>query len=108
MTVFRGGEAIEGFLEEFDEWLSESVDVYLLGGSAMTVRGLQDQTKDIDLALGVVADFEYVRNSVRRRGFEVVGEPTEPFENVGKTLELRHPDRGLEVDLFERQVVGKV
>ncbi|MFC6993897.1 hypothetical protein ACFQH3_20575 [Haladaptatus sp. GCM10025707] len=50
MTVFRGGEAIKAFLEEFDSWLSESVTVYLLGGSAMTVRGLKDQTEDIDLA----------------------------------------------------------
>lgn len=39
MTVFKGGEAIKEFLEEFDSWLSESVTVYLLGGSAMTVRG---------------------------------------------------------------------
>jgi len=52
MTMFKGGEAIEAFLEEFDDWLSESVTVYLLGGSAMTVHGLKDQTEDIDLALG--------------------------------------------------------
>ena len=42
MTVFKGGEAIKEFLEEFDSWLSESVTVYLLGGSAMTVRGVND------------------------------------------------------------------
>jgi len=60
MTVFKGGEAIKEFLEEFDSWLSESVTVYLLGGSAMTVRGLKDQTEDIDLAVGVVSEFEHV------------------------------------------------
>ncbi|MFP9062021.1 hypothetical protein ACLI4R_16040 [Natrialbaceae archaeon A-chndr2] len=31
MTVFKGGEAIKEFLEEFDSWLSESVTVYLFG-----------------------------------------------------------------------------
>lgn len=36
MTVFSGGQAIKEFLSEFDNWLSESVTVYLLGGSAMT------------------------------------------------------------------------
>ncbi|WP_435118830.1 hypothetical protein [Halolamina sp. C58] len=36
MTVFKGGEAIKAFLEEFDSWLSEPVTVYLLRGSAMT------------------------------------------------------------------------
>lgn len=108
MTTFSGEEAVEEFLEEFDGWLSESVEVYLLGGSAMTVRGLQDQTEDIDLALGVAAHFEYVRQSVRNRGFEVVREPTKSFEGVGKTLELRHPEREFHLDLFERQIVGKV
>ena len=108
MTVFTGGEAITEFLAEFDEWLSESVTVYLLGGSAMTVHGLKDQTDDIDLALAVATEFEYVQQALHQHGFEVIDEPTEPFDGVGKTIELRHPDRGLPVDLFERQVVGKV
>ena len=108
MTVFKGGEAIRAFLEEFDSWLSESVDVYLLGGSAMTVRGLKDQTEDIDLALGVVSEFEHVYQALQSQGFAVVDEPTDSFEGVGKTVELRHDERGFRVDLFERQVVGKV
>lgn len=108
MTVFRGGEAIRAFLEAFDSWLSESVTVYLLGGSAMTVRGLKDQTEDIDLALGVVSEFEHVCQTLQSEGFAVMNEPTESFEGVGKTVELRNEERGLQIDLFERQVVGKV
>ncbi len=60
MTVFSGGEAVRSVLEQFDDWLSESVRLYLLGGSAMTVQGLRDQTEDIDLAVGVTAEFEHV------------------------------------------------
>lgn len=108
MTVFRGGEAIEEFLEEVDSWLSESVTVYLLGGSAMTARGLKDQTEDIDLALGITSEFEHVYQTLQSQGFTVVDEPTESFEDVGKTVELQHDARGLQIDLFERQVVGKV
>jgi hypothetical protein len=108
MTVFKGGEAIRVFLEEFDNWLSEPVTVYLLGGSAMTVRGLKDQTEDIDLALGVVSEFEHVYQALQSQGFAVVDEPTESFEDVGKTVEFRNDERGFRVDLFERQVVGKV
>jgi hypothetical protein len=40
MTAFKGGDAIRAFLEEVDNWLSESVTVYLVGGSAMTVQGV--------------------------------------------------------------------
>jgi hypothetical protein len=108
MTVFKGGDAIKEFLKEFDRWLSESVTVYLLGGSAMTVQGLKDQTEDIDLALGVVSEFEHVYQTLTSQGFAVVDEPTESFEGVGKTVELHHDARGLQIDLFERQVVGKV
>ena len=108
MTVFSGGEAIKEFLAEFDGWLSEPVAVYLLGGSAMTIQGLKDQTEDIDLALAVTTEFEHVYQAHLQYGFEVIDEPTESFDGVGKTVELRHPDRGLRVDLFERQVVGKV
>jgi len=108
MTVFKGEEKIREFLEEFDGWLSESVTVYLLGGSAMTVRGLKDQTEDIDLAVGVVSEFEHVYQTLGSQGFTVVDEPTKSFEGVGKTIELHHEDRGFRIDLFERQIVGKV
>jgi hypothetical protein len=108
MTVFKGGDAIEAFLEEFDSWLSESVDVYLLGGSAMTVRGLKDQTEDIDLALGVVSEFKHVYRALQAEGFAVVDELTAPFEGVGRTVELQHDDRGFQIDLFEQQIVGKM
>ena len=108
MTVFRGSEAIKAFLDEFDSWLSESVTVYLLGGSAMTVQGLKDQTEDIDLALGVVSEFEHVCQTLTAQGFTIVDEPTESFEGVGRTVELHHDRRGFQIDLFERQVVGKV
>jgi hypothetical protein len=108
MTVFKGGEAIKEFLKEFDSWLSASVTVYLLGGSAMTVRGLKDQTEDIDLAVGVISEFEHVHQTLTSKGFKVVDEPTESFEGVGKTVELHHEDHGFRIDLFERQIVGKV
>lgn len=72
------------------------------------VRGLKDRTEDIDIALGVTDEFEHVRRSLRERGFRITNEPTAAFDSVGRTLELSHPDRGTQIDLFERQVVGKV
>lgn len=108
MTVFKGGDAIREFLDEVDGWLSEPVAVYLLGGSAMTVHGLKDQTEDIDLALGVVEEFEHVYQTLLEEGCTIVAEPTAPFEGVGRTVELHHAQRDFRIDLFEQQVVGKV
>lgn len=108
MTEFTGRDAVESFLAEFDGWLSEAVRVYLLGGSAMAVRGLKDRTRDLDLALAVTEEFEHVYRRLRNEGFVVEAEPTEPFENVGRTVTLAHAGRGLHLDVFERQIVGKV
>ncbi|MFC6964031.1 hypothetical protein ACFQJ8_20635 [Halocatena marina] len=74
----------------------------------MTARGLRDQTEDIDLALGVVSEFVHVYQTLKSQGFTVVNEPTEQFDSVGKTVELHHEEQGFLIDLFERQVVGKV
>ena len=108
MTVFSGSEGIKQFLEVLDGWLSKSVDVYLLGGSAMTIRNLKDQTEDIDLALGAVSEFEHVYRTLSEQGFEVTDEPTESFESVGRTIKLYNSGSGFRIDLFDRQVVGKV
>lgn len=108
MTVFKGEEAITAFLEAFDGWLSEPVAVYLLGGSAMTVRDLKDQTADIDLALGAASEFEHVLQALQDHGFSITDEPTATVEGVGRTLELQHADRGFHIDLFDRQIVGKI
>lgn len=108
MRVFKGSNAVRAFLSEFDKWLSEPVNVYLLGGSAMTVQGLKDQTEDIDIALAVTNEFKHVYTTLREQGFDVTDEPTASFEDVGTTVELHHADRGLQLDLFERQVVGKI
>ncbi|MDS0261020.1 hypothetical protein NDI56_16595 [Haloarcula sp. S1CR25-12] len=42
------------------------------------------------------------------QGFTVVGEPITAFNDVGTTVELEHTERGIQIDLFERQIVGKV
>jgi hypothetical protein len=108
MTIFTGGDAIRAFLADLDGWLSDSVDVYLLGGSAMTIEGLKDQTEDIDLALAVDTEFEHVFEALRRQGFAIADEPTVSFEGVGTTVELYQSTRDMRVDLFDRQIVGKV
>lgn len=108
MTTFTGSEAVQAFLEEFDSWLAEPVTVSLIGGSAMTVQGLKDQTEDIDLALSVVSEFQHVYETLQTQGFTVVREPTTAFDDVGTTVELEHAERGIQIDLFERQIVGKL
>ncbi|WP_276249126.1 hypothetical protein [Haladaptatus sp. YSMS36] len=56
----------------------------------------------------MVSEFEHVYQTLTSQGFAVVSEPTESFEGVGKTVELHHKERGFQIDIFERQVVGKV
>jgi len=48
MTVFKGGEAIKDFLEEFDSWLSESVTA--------RIRGLKSSGLRTTLPYSLMAD----------------------------------------------------
>ncbi|WP_266080633.1 hypothetical protein [Haladaptatus caseinilyticus] len=106
MTVFRGREAVVSFLQDVNDELNQDVAVYLVGGSAMTAHSLKDQTKDIDLVLGVSTEFEHLRDALLEMGFNIDSEPTAAFDDVGRTFQLSS-DMGVQVDLFEEQIVGQ-
>lgn len=65
-------------------------------------------TADIDLAVAVRAEFDHVSQALQAQGFSITDEPTASFEDVGTTIELHHAERDLQIDLFDRQIVGKV
>lgn len=108
MRDFTSGDDVQEFLNEADEWVSKPVTAYLVGGTALAVYGLKPRTEDVDLAFSVSEHFDHVRTALLDQGFSVVEEPTMNVENVGSTVLMEHETHGIQVDLFEQQVVGKV
>lgn len=108
MREFQSDDDVVAFLAEADGWLTRPVTLFLLGGTALAVRDLKPRTDDVDFAFGTTEQFQHVHDALLANGFEVRATPTEGVDGVGRTVTLVERDRGIEVDLFERQVVGKV
>lgn len=108
MREFTTDDDVKEFLEHVDAWLDEPVTVFLVGGTALTIRGLSARTEDIDMAFYVPAHFDHVHETLTTHGFTTIDEPTSQIDTRGRTVLLQHEDEGYRVDLFDRQVVGKV
>ncbi|CAM3018082.1 ArsR family transcriptional regulator [Halobacterium salinarum] len=57
-------------LEELGDHLETSVDVYLLGGGNLILRGLKDSTKDVDLVVAEGQTFFTIAESLQDLGYE--------------------------------------
>ena len=47
MREFTTDDDVKAFLEHVDAWLDEPVTVFLVGGTALTIHGLNTRTEDI-------------------------------------------------------------
>ncbi|MDL0131407.1 ArsR family transcriptional regulator [Halobacterium salinarum] len=57
-------------LEELGDYLETPVDVYLLGGGNLILRGLKDSTKDVDLVVAEGQTFFTIAESLQDLGYE--------------------------------------
>lgn len=78
-----GKAAIEAEFERLDHGLDSDMTVYLMGGGAMTFRGLKNATRDIDLLVPTRRDFETLRDCLRAQGYETVENPVAEYESLG-------------------------
>ena len=101
-----GREDIIQFLSTLDEWVTTEIDVYLIGGAAMTVTGLKDQTKDIDLVLASPEQYTAIKHALLNNEFTTTAIPTETEPTRGETIRLERED-GYQLDIFEHQIVGR-
>jgi len=98
-------DIVETF-EEIDSELQQDATVYLLGGGAMTLKGVKPATKDVDLLTPTNEDYRRIRSTLLNLGFEPV-EHTEPdYASLGATSVLQYNDG--HIDLFDRQVMSKL
>jgi DNA-binding IscR family transcriptional regulator len=61
-------EEIESLLKKIEEKLKEKIEVYLIGGANLVLRGLKISTKDIDLIVGK-NHYEALKNALIFLGF---------------------------------------
>lgn len=107
MRPIRGRDAIESEFEALDDLLDREMTVYLLGGGAMTFRGLKDGTRDLDLLVESRSDFERLRDRLCERGYEKVENPVDEYASLGAAIVLDR-DGACRFDVFDREVIRKL
>jgi hypothetical protein len=98
---------IEAEFEALDNALETDMTVYLMGGGAMTFRGLKNATRDLDLLVSSRRDFELLHDLLRARGYETVENPVDEYASLGAALMLDKDDE-CRFDLFDREVIRKL
>jgi len=100
-------EYIESELERVGRQLEIELTVYLIGGGAMSFRGLKETTKDIDLIVTDGDDLRVLQAVLLDNGYDIVKEPGEEYDDLGAQRILENDD-GCRIDIFNQQVIDKL
>ena len=94
-------------LAEAGKICTKKIQVYLVGGGAMAIRGEKDATKDVDLILEHEEDAEELGGALISLGFEVNIQP--PMECQGLVdAKIMTALIGMRVDIFVKTVCHKL
>lgn len=107
MRPIRDRDAITAVFELLDDGLDGEMTVYLLGGGAMTFRGLKSGTRDVDLLVASRNDFDRLRELLYARGYEKVDDPVDEYTALGAALILDQEGE-CRFDIFDREVIRKL
>ena len=98
--------------EELDEWLAkvganivEPVNAYMIGGYALSFKGLKAATKDIDIILALQQDFNVFDKAMKATGFKSMAEKESEFYATALAVYVK--DDNSRIDVFLNQV-GKM
>jgi predicted transcriptional regulator len=94
-------------LEALGEQLEAPVDVYLLGGGNLILRGLKDSTKDVDLVVEDGQTFVAVAETLQDQGYEERGDLEAAYTQLDPSLVLEK-EGFPRWDIFVETVAGQL
>lgn len=94
-------------LDELGESLETPVNVYLLGGGNLILRGLKDSTKDIDLVVEDRETFLTLAESLRDLGYEERGDLERAYDQLDPSIVLEK-EGFPRWDIFVETVAGSL
>ena len=107
-SVKKFGEAdLIDALDDIGSKLKKKVQIYLIGGCAMTFLGAKAATKDIDLVVTSSRESDDLIKAMRDSGFEHVNKLTREYQALDATVIMQRPDK-MRFDVFARKVCGKL
>ncbi len=96
-----GKDYIYKELKKLDGALEEQLRIYLIGGGNMSLLGLKNATRDIDVILNKEEELAILKNALLRCGYEEKYLPL--YEKMGSRLVMENDD-GFRWDVFVKVV----
>lgn len=96
--------AIRAQFDELASLLTADLTVYLIGGGALTLQGLKNATKDIDLVVTERAQLRQLRTSLETTGYSAPDDIEDAYDRLDTAFILENEQRRF--DVFYRQVAG--
>ncbi|MFH1848759.1 MAG: hypothetical protein ABH879_01080 [archaeon] len=95
---------LENWLKEIAGFLDRDCSIYLIGGCAMSFRGLKPATKDVDIIVSTKSEFTAFDNAVLKAGYGRKTDLTEEFYLTALAVYEKDDSR---IDVFLNEV-GKM
>lgn len=102
-----GREYLLAEFQQIGTRLQTSVNAYLVGGGAMSLRNLKDTTKDIDLVVTAEDEYSRLLAVLDELGYEEITDLGEEYQQLGARLCVENDD-GCRIDLFNQQIANKL
>jgi hypothetical protein len=64
-------EQIEELFKKLDEIAKEKINLFIIGGAVMLYHGLKSATKDIDIVVDTIEEFNAFQNIMIKQGFKI-------------------------------------
>ena len=97
---------IKNELIQIDTLLKNEIEIYLIGGSAMSYYGYKDATKDVDILFKNKYDCAEFFNAITELGYETSEQYFPPVVQMEATFFI-YKDDEIWIDLFVENVMGK-
>lgn len=104
--TLQNWDFIKNELEQIDKHLKKTIDIYLIGGCAMSYYGIKDATKDIDVLFKNKYDCADFFNAVTKLGYETAEQYFPPIVQMEATFFVYKEDE-IWIDLFVKNVMNK-
>jgi len=100
-------DSLETGLKELGATLETPVDVYLLGGGNLILRGLKDSTKDIDLVVETTQTFRLIAEALQEEGYDERRELETAYAQLDPSIVLEQ-EGFPRWDIFVEAVAGQL
>jgi len=95
---------LESLLVNVGKKVKKPISIYMIGGCALSFKGIKDRTKDIDIIVASQEDFDTFDESMRENGFQLMTERETEFYLTALAVYMKEDSR---IDVFLKQV-GKM